>query len=197
MDRLALDDAFNAFGDQTLRAVAAVVGHDDDLIAGTAHFLLQYDKVLGACGQHRDDTVAGSLESLHDGQHGGYAHTTACTDHRPEVLDVGSLAERAYHIGDVLTRLQAAELGRRGPHMLHDERDGAGLRVGFSYGQGDAFTLLANAHNDEVAGLARAGNQWCFDHQTVHLLREAFFADNSVHVCCIVLLVFLFLTLLP
>ena len=49
-------------------------------------------------------------------------------------------------------------------------------------GEGHAFALLADADDDEVPGLARPGDERCFNHELEDLLGEMFFADDSVHI---------------
>ena len=178
---LAPDDLLDTFGDQSFLSVAAIVGHDDHFITAGAHFLFEDDEILVTSGKHRDDAVAGSFESLHDGEHGCHPHTAACTDHGAEVLNVCGLSQRANDIGNAVARLQSTEFGGRNADFLHYEGNGAGHGVGFGYGEGHTFAARANTYYHEVARLTRTGYKRSLDHQAVDVLREAFFTDYSVH----------------
>ena len=179
---LAQDDLFHAIGHQTFLPVAAVVGHDDDLVAGGTHLFFQDNQFLGASGQDGDDAIAGSLQSLYDGQHRGDSHAASGADHGAELLDVRGLSQGAYDVGDVVAFVQFAEAGGGEAYFLHHEGDGAGHGVSFGNGEGHTFALLAHTDDNEVPGLARPGDERCFNHELEDLLGEMFFVENLVHI---------------
>ena len=128
------------------------------------------DEILRASCQHADDAVAGSLQSLDDGEHRSHADTTAGTHHGAEVLDMCSLAERTYHVGNLVAHVEVAELRGAHAHLLHHEGDGSGLNVGIGDGQRHTLTFLAHANDDEVSGTTSLGNQGSLDHQLEYFL---------------------------
>ena len=178
----AQDDLLDALCDEALLAIRAVVGHDDDFVAGGAHLFFENDEFLGASGQYGDDAVAGGLQGLYDGQHGCDAHASAGADHGAEAFDVRGLSQRADDVGDIVAFLQFAEAGGGEADFLHDEGDGAGHGVGLGNGEGHAFALLADADDNEVPGLARPGDEGCFNDELEDLFGEMFFVENLVHI---------------
>ena len=178
---LALDDALDAFGHEAFIAIRAVVGHDDDLVRRLPHFIFEDNQVLGAAGQDRNHTVACLFQGLDDGQHRSYTHATTGTYHRTKVLDVCGLSQRTHYVEDIVACVQLAQLGGREAYFLHHQRNGALLYVGSCDGQRHAFALGVHADDDEVACLARAGNERGLYFELEHFLRKLFFANDFVH----------------
>ena len=177
----ALNHLLHAHGHYTLLAITAVVGHDYDFVRIFTHLFFQDDQFLRTSGQHRDHAVARLLERLDDGQHRSNAHAATSAEHCAVAFDVGSLAERTHHVGDVVACVQPAQFGRRVADRLHHQRNRSLHRVAVCNRERDAFALLAHTHDDEVAGTARTGNQRRLDHQFEYFLGKLFFTDNSVH----------------
>ena len=167
---LALDHLLNAYGDYTLLAIRPVVSHDDDFVRVLTYLVLEDDKILAASCQHADNTIAGSLQSLDDGQHRSHAHTTAGTDDGAEVLDVSSLAQGTYDIREFVAHVEVAQLGAGVTHLLHHEGDGACLHIGIGNGERHTFALLTDADDDEMTGTPSLGNQGSLDHQLIYFL---------------------------
>ena len=167
---LALDHLLDTHGHDTLLTIRTIVGHDDNLIRVLAHLVLQDNQILRAACEHADDAVAGSLQRLDDRQHRGHSYPTPGTDHGAEILDMSSLAQRAYDVRQFIAHIQVAELRGAHAHLLHDEGDGASLRVSISNGQRHALTLLAHADDDEVTGTTSLGDEGSLDHQFIHFL---------------------------
>ena len=119
---------------------------------------------------------------MDDGEHGCDAHASSGADHGAEVLDVRGLSQRAHDVGDAVALLQFAQAGGRQAHFLHHEGDGSGHGVGLGDGEGHAFALLAHADDDEVSGLARPGDERCFNHELEDLLGEMFFVEYLIHI---------------
>ena len=109
---LALDDALDTLGHETLVPIRAVIGHDYYLVGTLAHLVLQYDKVFGAACKHGDDAVARSLQCLYDGEHGSYTYATTGTHYGAVVLDVGRLSEGTYDVGNLVAHVEVADLSR-------------------------------------------------------------------------------------
>ena len=179
---LTLQNAFDTLRHQSLTAVGAVVGHDDEFVGRSAHFLFEDDEVLASSGQYRDDTVAGLLECTDNGKQRRHTHSAAGTYHRAETLYMRGLAERPHHIGDAVARLQTAEFVGRDTDFLHNERNGATRRVGLRDGERYAFAMLVYAHDDKMSGLAGTGYQRGLHFQLEDLFGELFLADYLVHI---------------
>ena len=109
---LLLDKAFDADGDDTFFSVRAVVGHYDCLIAAFAYLVLKYYQLPVSPRDNRQHTVAGGFQSPDDWQHGRHAHTSASTNHRPEVFYVSRIAQRSHNVGNEITFIQPAQLYR-------------------------------------------------------------------------------------
>ena len=99
---LLIDELFDTHGNNTFLAVAAVVGHDDELVAGCTHFILHDDEVLASSGNHAEHTVARSLQRLDDREHRSYAYATTGTDDGTEVLDMCWVSERTYYVMNLI-----------------------------------------------------------------------------------------------
>ena len=166
----ALQHTLYASRHNTLFAIAAIVGHDDHLVAGGAHLLFQNNEFLGAPGKQRNHAVACRLEGLHNGQHGCHTHATTGTHHGAIVLYVSRFTKGPYDIGNAVALLQMAEFGARHAHLLHHQRDGAGLHIGLGYGERHAFAMLPHPHDDKVACLACTGYERGLHHEAKYFL---------------------------
>ena len=178
---LLLDELLYTHGHYAFLAVGAVVGHYDHLVGTLAHLVFHDYQVLAATGQHRQHAVAGCLQRLDDGQHRSHAHAATGTNHGSELLNVGGVAERSYHVGHIVALVEVAKLGGTQSHLLYYKRDGALAGVGFGYGERHTLAKLVNAHYHKVAGLAALGNQRSLYFEQKYLLGELLLADNLIH----------------
>ena len=162
-------------------AVRAVVGHDDDLIAGGTNLVFQYDELLATTSNDADNLVAGSLQRLYDGQHGSCSHATTGTEHGAVVLDVCGTTQRTDHVCYIIAFVQRTELAGAGTNGLNDKGYRSFLFVAACNGEGHTFALLVHADNNEMTCLACLGNQRCLNVQTEYLLAELNFLYNLEH----------------
>ena len=165
-----MDEFLYAYRHHAFLAVAAVIGHNEGLVAVGAYLVFQNDEVLAAAGQHTEHTVAHGLQGFDDGEHGGHAHTAAGTNHGAEFLNVGGVAERTYHIGHIVAYIQVAQLGGAESHLLNHKGNRAALGVGVGYRQGNPFSLRTYSYYHKMAGLAAPGYERCLYLEEVHLL---------------------------
>ena len=84
----------------------------------------------------------------------------------PLVDELGGLAQRAGHVLDGIADLQHAQVAAGLAHGLDGQRDGAGLGIGVGDGQRHALGPFADAHDDELPGLAYLGDAAGFDLET-------------------------------
>ena len=164
-----VDELFDAHGYYAFFAVASVIGHDDEFVAGCTHFIFHDDEVLASTCDHAEYSVACSFQCLDDREHGSYTYATTGTDHGTEVLDVGRVAEWSHHVVNLIALVQGAELGRRKSYLLYHQGDGAFLDVGIGDGQRHALAVVIYTDDDEVASLAALGDEWSFHIETEYL----------------------------
>ena len=170
------DDLLHAFRDESFFAVTSVVGHDDDLVAHLSQFLFQDDEAFVACGEHGDDPVTRSVQSLCDGQERCGSHAPCCTDHGSELIDVSRFSERSGDVCDLFAFVESAQFFGGDPDALHDECDATFFFVGGSDGERDSFSSLAGSDDDEVTCFSGACNQWSFHFHAEDIFRELCFA---------------------
>ena len=175
---LLLAEMLDADSHHTLFAVRAVISHYDDLITGLADLILHDDKFPATSGNYREHTVAGSLQTADDRQHGSCTQTTACADDRTELLDMRRVAQRTNDISYLITGLLVAELGGRHTHLLNHQCNSTSLSVSIGNGQRHTLRMPVNTHDDKVAGLAAISNQRSFDLHAEDLRAELLLAYN-------------------
>ena len=107
---LLLDEFLHAHRHDAFLAVAAVVGHDERLVAARTHFIFHDDEVLAAAGEHAQHAVACGFQGTDDGKHGGDANAATGAKHGAVVLDVGGVAQWTHHVGHVVADVQVAQL---------------------------------------------------------------------------------------
>ena len=191
VDVLLVDEFLDTNGYHAFLAVATVIGHDDEFVAGTANFLFHDDQFLVSSGDDREHSVASCFQGTDDREHRGYADTTTSTDDRTEILDVGRISERTYHVVNLLALIECAEFGRGEPYLLNHQGDSSLFDVGIGNGERHTLTVGIHTDDDEVTCLAALGNQWCFHIEAEYLLRVLYFSDNLVHsyswfLCCMI-----------
>ena len=148
------------FGHETLAAVGAVVGHENDFVGEGGHFFLHEEEAL-VTGAHDDrHLVAGLLHGLDNRVHRGNAHATAHANHVAKILDVGRGTQRAHEHRDIVTDFELGEFGGGLTDGLENQGDGAFSRVGIGDGERHAFAVvLVRLEDDELAGLTLLGDQ--------------------------------------
>ena len=121
------------------------------------------------------------MELLQNGIGNGAAN--AATDHAHLLLTLrlGGLAQRADKVGKAVAFLHVAQLHRGGAHGLNDDGDGSFLRVVGVNGNGDAFTVLVYAQDNELSGLGLFGHQGRLDLIEGHGGPKCLFSYDSVH----------------
>src|SRR5262249_42201820 len=89
-----------------------------------------------------------------------------------EALDLGGLAQRAYHVEEGVAGLEEVhELGRLA-NPLDDEGDGPAPGVAIGDGQRDALAPGVDADDDELPGLALRGHPGRLDHEALDVGSE-------------------------
>ena len=164
-----VDEFLDAHGYYAFLAVASVIGHDDEFVAGCTHFIFHDDEVLASTSNHAEHSVACSFQCLDDREHWSHTYATTGTDHGTEVLDVGRVAEWSHHVVNLIALVQGAKLGRGESYLLYHQRDGTFLDVGIGDGQRHALAVVIYTDDDEVASLAALGDEWSFHIETEYL----------------------------
>ena len=178
---LTLEHLFHSHGDNTLVAVATIVGHDNHLVAGSTHFVLKDDEVLGTACQYTDHAVTGLFHGTDNGEQGGGTHTATGAQHGSILLDVSGLAQRTNHVMQTFTRFQGTDLACAVTHTLDNQRNGAGLGVTVSDGQRNAFTFFTGTDNHEMSCTARLGDEGSLNDKLGHVSRKLLFTNDFVH----------------
>ena len=171
-------------GDHTLGAVAAVIGHDAQLVAAGLELVLEDEQILAAEADDAVHHAALLVQLLGDGQSDGAAHAAADDADLLQALHLGGAAQRAHKIVDALAHLQAVQLHGGAAHDLEDDIHGALLAVVTGHGQGDALAVLKRAHNDKLARLCLFGNERGFNDHLCHggVQRDLF--SDLIHCVC-------------
>ena len=164
-----VDELLDAYGYYAFLAVASVVGHDDELIAGCTHFIFHDDEILASTCDNAEHPIARSLQRLDDRKHWSHTYATTGTDHGTEVLDVGRVSEWTYHVVNLIVLVQGAELGRRKSYLLYHQCDGAFLDISIGDGERHTLAVVIYTDDDEVASLAALGDEWSFHIETEYL----------------------------
>ena len=159
---------------EALLTLAAVVGDDDELVAGLAHLIDDDQAVLRLACHHAHDAVACLLHGAGHGEHADRAHTAADTDHRTDLGDGVGGAERTDDVEDLIALGELAELGGREAGLLDHERQRPLLLVAIDDDEGDALAVDVGTHGDEVARTAAAGNLTILDDEAISVVGELF-----------------------
>ena len=102
---LAVDDFFHSYGNDTLFAHRAVIGHDNHFIGPFRQFVPKDEQVFVPRSENRDDPVSGFLERLGDRQHRSGSHASAGAYDRTVFLYTRSASERSYYVMQTFSRL--------------------------------------------------------------------------------------------
>lgn len=97
-------------GDDALGTVAAIVGHDPQLVAAGLELVLEDEQVLAAEADHAVDNAALLVEFTGDWQRNGAAHAAADDADLLQAFHLGSAAQRADEVVDALTYFEAVQL---------------------------------------------------------------------------------------
>ena len=171
-------------GDNALGAVAAVVGHDAQLIAAGFELILENEQILAAEAHDAVDDTALLVQLPGDGQSDGAAHAAADDADLLQALGLGGAAQRADEIVDALAHLKAVQLHRGTTDDLEDDVHGALLPVVACDGEGDTLAVLERAHNDKLARLCLFGNEGGFNDHLCNGGVERHLFRDLVHCVC-------------
>lgn len=174
IDLLAGQDLAQRIDGEALLTLAAVVGDDDELVAGLAHLIDDDQAVLRLGCHHAHDAVACLLHGAGHGEHADRAHTAADTDHRADLGNGVGGAERTDNVEDLIALGELAELGGREAGLLDHERQRPLLLVAIDDDEGDALAVDVGTHGDEVARTAAAGNLTILDDEAISVVGELF-----------------------
>src|ERR1039458_10350070 len=159
----ARDQRIQLMRDQTFLAVATVVRGHKHLVADRPRLVLQDKQVLRAGTEDGGDMVPDPSKRLGDRIGDRGPHTAADHHHRSEQTDIRRATKRTDYIEDRIARVQSVKQLGRLAYALHNDRNGAVRWIGISDGQRDAFAVLVNANNDELAGLLLPCDAWSHD----------------------------------
>ena len=177
-------------GNNTLGAIAAVVGHNAQLVAAGFELVLKDQQVLIAEAHHAVHHTALLVQLTGNGQSDGAAYAAAHDTYLLQAFHLGGAAQRAYKVVDTLAHLQAVQLHRGTAHDLENDIHSALFAVVTGHGQGDALAVLKRAHNDKLARLCLFGDQRGFnDHLRHGGIQRDFFSD-LIHCVCSFMLAF-------
>ena len=182
VDLFALDDIFDAIGNEAFSAVGAVVGHYDKLVGVFGYLVAKYDEVAVASGEDGNDFIAGHFQGFDDRQERGDADAATAAHHGSEVFDMSSFAQRTNDIVEEVAGVEGANFASRLADGLHDERNSPGIDIGVGDSERDAFAFFIGDNDDEVARTAGACDERSFDDELDYVLREMLFFDNLVHI---------------
>src|ERR1039457_3405004 len=107
--------------------------------------------------------VANSSKRLGDRISYRGPHTAADDHHRTEQTNIRRTTKRPNNVQDRIARVQLVKQLGRLANALHNDRNGAVRWIGISDGQRDAFAVLVNANNGELAGLLLPRDAWSHD----------------------------------
>jgi hypothetical protein len=176
------EDLLERGGYEPGRAVAAVVGADDQVVAVRGEPVLPEHQVLVAEADNAGNPVAGLLEGAELRVDRRDAEPAADQHDVADLVDVLRQAERPHEVVEgVAPPVAVAHLERRLAERLDHQCDGAALSVVVGDGERDAFTALVQAEHDEVPWPCRPG-----DVGRQHLpeeggIGERLAADDPVH----------------
>ena len=154
-----LDQALERNGDNALFAVAAVVGHDDELVGRGFEFILENQQILVAEADDGVNLAAQLVQLLRDGQSNGAAHAAADNSDLPETLGVSGFAERADEILNEVALVLVVEQFSGSADDLENYLDGAFFLVTARDGKGNSFSVLIDAQDDELSRLRLPGDE--------------------------------------
>src|SRR5699024_5764052 len=172
-------------GDDALLTVAAVIGHDPQLVAAGGKVVLQDQQVFVAEADDAVDHTALLMQLAGDGQGDGAAHAAAHHADLFQARSLGGAAQRPDKIVDFVAHVQGVQLDGGVAHDLEDDIHRAGLPVVAGNGQGDALAVLQRADDDELPRLRIAGDQGRLDAELGHgrvqgdLLCDPVHGENS------------------
>jgi len=155
-------------GDHALSAVAAIVGHDAQLVAAGVELVLKDQQILIAEADHAVHHTALIVQFLGNGQCNGAAYAAAHNAHLLQTLGLGGATQRADKIVDTIACVQAVQLHGGTAHDLEDDIYGALFAVVTGHGQGDTLAVLKRTYNDELTRLCLFGDQRGFDDHLCH-----------------------------
>ena len=174
--------------DHTLGAVAAVIGHNAQLVTAGVELVLEDEQILIAEADDAVDGAALVVQLLGNGQGDGAAHAAAHNTDLFQALGLGGAAQGAHKVMDAVACVQAVQLHGGAAHDLEDDIHSALFAVVTGHGQGDALAVLKRAHNDKLARLCLFGNERGFnDHLRHGGVQRDFFSDLIHRVCSFML----------
>ena len=91
------------------------------------------------------------------------------------------MAERAGNVEDRLANFERDQVAGAFAHRLDHQGDGAAGRIGVGDGQWDALGAVAEAHDDELAGLADFGDAAGLEVEAGDVRTELDFGGDEVH----------------
>ena len=177
-------------GNNALGTVAAVVGHNAQLVAAGPELVLQDQQILIAEADHAVHHTALIVQFLGNGQCNGTAHAAAHNAHLLQTLGLGGAAQRADKIVDTIACVQAVQLHGGTAHDLENDIHSALFAVVTGHSQGDALTVLKRTYNDELTRLCLFGDQRGFNDHLCHggVQRDLF--SDLIHRVCSFMLTF-------
>ena len=173
---------------QPLLAVAAVVGHDVQVVAHGAQLVLVEEQVFGASA---DDDVGGDTLSegpLHLWEHGSDAHAAGHEEQAFELAlrvflyQLARPPQRTHDGVEVVALVHRRQLACCLADNLEDDDHRLALVDDVADGQGYAFAVLVRDDDDELARLAAERYPRSVNLHPVNLMAvEQPLADNLVH----------------
>jgi len=178
----ALAELLEGLSHEALPAVGAVVGHHGNLVRGGPHLFLEDHEALGPGAHDHLDRIPRRLVGLHDGIEGSHADAAAHADHGAHLFDTGGAAQGPEDGRDLVADLFNRQAVGGGADGLEHQGDPALLDVCVGDGEGYALPEVGiDLDQDELAGLAVAGDFGSLHAKVVHLVGKLFFLKNGMH----------------
>ena len=176
-----LNELFQRVGDQTLFAVAAVVGHQAQFLAHAPEFILQNHQVTAAEAHHAVHRAAQIVQLFGHGISDGAPHASAHDANLFEPLRARGGAQRSHQVMQTVACVQGVQLHGAGTHDLVDHGDGTRLAVIVGHGKGDALALFLGAQDNKLPRLGFAGDAWRRDGNAHDRWIQCLFGQNFKH----------------
>ena len=177
-------------GDEAFLAIAAVVGHDVEVVAYGAHGFFEEKEVAIAGTDDDIDGDAFVVSPFHLRIDGRYAYAAGHEQEAHLLLLFGrcgnKLAGTAKGADDGVEAVALVHLAETTSafayHLVYDA-DAFVLGVDVADGQGHPLAFVDRDDDDKLSGLAATGNPRCLDFHQVNLVAvEELFLQNRIHV---------------
>ena len=166
----------------------AIVGADDEFIAGVPHAILPEEKRFCAGSDDRNGLVPRIVQGSGDRINGGYSHSSTHTEHRAIVINLGGVAQRTGEAGQCVTHLQRAKMVRGLTYFLKDKGDSTSFSVEIGEGERDPLSFFHDPEDCELPGTALLGDLRSTYLDQLGYRRQFFLGNNLIHIYLLIII---------